>query len=107
MKNDISQSQNNQEMVSYPTTNLHEIIENIRNQLLQKSSSQISNTKSINPFNEIKPLSINKFQQELSKYNVSLDSSYIEVIISQINAQLFNRLLAKTKYFPKFNYFIK
>ncbi len=83
--------------VSRSTINLHEIIESIRNQLLQKSISQISNAKSINPFNEIKPLSINDFQQELSKYNVSLDSSYIGGVISQINAQLFIRLLNKTQ----------
>ena len=83
--------------VSRSTINLHEIIESIRNQLLQKGISQISNAKSINPFNEIKPLSINDFQQELSKYNVSLDNSYIESVISQINAQLFIRLLNKTQ----------
>ena len=83
--------------VSHSNINLHEIIESIRNQLLQKSISQISNAKSINPFNEIKPLSINDFQQELSKYNVSLDSSYIGGVISQINAQLFIRLLNKTQ----------
>ena len=41
--------------VSRSTINLHEIIESIRNQLLQKSISQISNAKSINPFNEINP----------------------------------------------------
>ncbi len=83
--------------VSHSTTNLYEIIENIRNQLLQKSISQISNAKSINPFNEIKPLSANDFQRELSKYNVSLDSSYISGVISQINARLFIRLFNKTQ----------
>ena len=64
---------------------------------MQKSISQISNAKSINPFNEIKPLSANDFQRELSKYNVSLDSSYISGVISQINAQLFIRLFNKTQ----------
>lgn len=83
--------------VSRSAINLHEIIESIRNQLLQKGISQISNAKSINPFNEIKPLLINDFQQELSKYNVSLDNSYIESVISQINAQFFIRLLNKTQ----------
>lgn len=89
MEKDISGSRS--------TINLHETIESIRNQLLQKGISQISNAKSINPFNEVKPLSINDFQQELSKYNVSLDNSYIEGVISQINAQLFIRLLNKTQ----------
>lgn len=89
MEKEISLSRSN--------INLHEIIETIRNQLLQKCISQISNTNSINPFNEIKPLSTNDFQQELSKYNMSLDNSYIEGVISQINAQLFIRLLNKTE----------
>lgn len=89
MEKEISLSRSN--------INLHEIIETIRNQLLQKCISQISNTNSINPFNEIKPLSTNDFQQELSKYNMSLDNSYIEGVISQINAQLFIRLLNKTQ----------
>lgn len=83
--------------VSNYTINIHEIIEIIRNQLLQKSIFHISNKKSINLFNEIKPLSVNDFQQELSKYNISLDSSYINSVISQINAQLFNQLLARTE----------
>lgn len=83
--------------VSNYTINIHEIIEIIRNQLLQKSILHISNKKSINLFNEIKPLSVNDFQQELSKYNISLDSSYINSVISQINAQLFNQLLARTE----------
>lgn len=95
MKKDISQKQNEQEMISHP--NLHVIIENIRKQLLQKINSHISNINSINPFNEIKLLSTNDFQQELSKYNVSVDSSYIEGVIFQMNTEIFRQLLIKTK----------
>lgn len=89
--------QNEQKSNSNSNTNLYEIIESIRKQLLQRSSSYISNINSINPFNEIKPLTLNDFQQELLKYNVSIDSSYIDGIISQINTEIFRQLLNKTK----------
>lgn len=89
--------QNEQKSTSNSNTNLYEIIESIRKQLLQRSSSYISNINSINPFNEIKPLTLNDFQQELLKYNVSIDSSYIDGIISQINTEIFRQLLNKTK----------
>lgn len=89
--------QNEQKSNSNSNTNLYEIIESIRKQLLQRSSSYISYINSINPFNEIKPLTLNDFQQELLKYNVSIDSSYIDGIISQINTEIFRQLLNKTK----------
>ena len=89
--------QNEQKSNSNSNTNLYEIIESIRKQVLQRSSSYISNINSINPFNEIKPLTLNDFQQELLKYNVSIDSSYIDGIISQINTEIFRQLLNKTK----------
>ena len=97
MERNISQIQNEQKSNSNSNTNLYEIIESIRKQLLQRSSSYISNINSINPFNEIKPLTLNDFQQELLKYNVSIDSSYIDGIISQINTEIFRQLLNKTK----------
>ena len=97
MERNISQMQNEQKSNSNSNTNLYEIIESIRKQLLQRSSSYISNINSINPFNEIKPLTLNDFQQELLKYNVSIDSSYIDGIISQINTEIFRQLLNKTK----------
>ena len=97
MQRNISQMQNEQKSNSNSNTNLYEIIESIRKQLLQRSSSYISNINSINPFNEIKPLTLNDFQQELLKYNVSIDSSYIDGIISQINTEIFRQLLNKTK----------
>lgn len=97
MERNISQMQNEQKSTSNSNTNLYEIIESIRKQLLQRSSSYISNINSINPFNEIKPLTLNDFQQELLKYNVSIDSSYIDGIISQINTEIFRQLLNKTK----------
>ena len=97
MERNISQMQNEQKSNSNSNTNLYEIIESIRKQVLQRSSSYISNINSINPFNEIKPLTLNDFQQELLKYNVSIDSSYIDGIISQINTEIFRQLLNKTK----------
>lgn len=97
MERNISQMQNEQKSNSNSNTNLYEIIESIRKQLLQRSSSYISYINSINPFNEIKPLTLNDFQQELLKYNVSIDSSYIDGIISQINTEIFRQLLNKTK----------
>lgn len=97
MEKDIIQKQNEQEIASISTTNLYEIIEDIRKHLLEKRNSYISNTKSINPFNEIKPLSINDFERELVKYNISVDRSYIEGTISQINIELQRRLVIKTK----------
>ena len=97
MERNISQMQNEQKSTSNSNTNLYEIIESIRKQLLQRSSSYISNINSINPFNEIKPLTLNDFQQELLKYNVSIDSSYIDGVISQINTEIFRQLLNKTK----------
>ena len=97
MEKDISQIQNEQKNILNSNNNLHDIIESIRKQLLQRSSSYISNIDSINPFNEIKPLTINDFQQELLKYNVSVDTSYIDSVISQINAEIFRQLLNKTK----------
>lgn len=76
--------------------NIHDAIELVRQSISSKSSSIISTIKSVNPLNEFHPISIQDFQQELSKYNFSVDSSYIEGIVSQINWELGIQLVNKT-----------
>ncbi len=83
--------------ISHSNVNLHEVIEKVRKRLYEISSSYISNINSTNPFKEIKPLKVNDFRQELTKYNVSLDDSYIEGIVSQINLELGRQLINKAK----------
>lgn len=55
-----SQAIKQEENISHSNVNLHEIIENVRKQLYEKSSSYISNINSTNPFKEIKPLTVTK-----------------------------------------------
>ena len=83
--------------ISHSNMNLYEIIEKVRKQLYETLSSYISKINSANPFNEIKPLTVNDFRQELNKYNVSVDKSYIKGVVSQINLELGRQLLNKTK----------
>ena len=42
-------------------------------------------------------MTVNDFQQELNKYNVSVDKSYIKGVVSQINLELGRQLLNKAK----------
>lgn len=86
-----------QQNTSQKTINLHDLIQDIRKNIYSKSLSAISLIKSVNPFNEFKPITIEEFQIELEKYSVSVDSSYIKGIVSELNLELGRQLINKTK----------
>lgn len=86
-----------QQNTSQKTINLHELIQDIRKNIYSKSLSAISLIKSVNPFNEFKPIKTEEFQIELEKYSVSIDSSYVEGIVSKLNLELGRKLINKAK----------
>lgn len=86
-----------QQNTSQKTINLHDLIQDIRKNIYSKSLSAISVIKSVNPFNEFKPITIEEFQIELEKYSVSVDSSYIKGIVSELNLELGRQLINKAK----------
>lgn len=86
-----------QQNTSQKTINLHDLIQDIRKNVYSKSLSSISLIKSVNPFNEFKPITIEEFQIELEKYSVSVDISYIKGIVSELNLELGRQLINKAK----------
>lgn len=86
-----------QQNTSQKPINLHDLIQDIRKNIYSKSLSAISVIKSVNPFNEFKPITIEEFQIELEKYSVSVDSSYIKGIVSELNLELGRQLINKAK----------
>ena len=86
-----------QQNTSQKPINLHDLIQDIRKNIYSKSLSAISVIKSVNPFNEFKPITIEEFQIELEKYSVSVDSSYIKGIVSELNLELRRQLINKAK----------
>lgn len=89
----------NEPLQSQRPTNInpHDTIELVRQRIFSKGISAISLIKSANPFNEFYPIALQDFQQELAKYNISVDESYINGIVSQLNLELGRQLVNKAK----------
>lgn len=83
--------------ISQKTINLHDLIQDIRENIYSRRLSVISLIKSANLFDEFKPVATEEFQIELEKYNVSVDSSYIEAIVLELNLELERQLINKAK----------
>lgn len=95
----IDNTNNNVQQQNPPqkTINLHDLIQDIRKKIYSKSISSISSLKSVNPFKDFKPIRVEDFQVELNKYNVSVDTSYINGIVSELNLELGSKLINKAK----------
>lgn len=77
--------------------NIPAIMTQIRHKILLKNKENISTIQSTNPFTKFKPITISQFQEELTKYGVDVDKSYIEDVIYQINFELERELINKAK----------
>lgn len=91
----LSQNINNlqQQNKSEKTINLHDVIQQIRKNIISKSKAVISTIQSPNPFNEFNPVTIEQFQDEINKYGIDVDRSYIEGVVYQINFELYRDLI--------------
>ena len=93
----IKSTENINNNVQQQDTSQKTLIQDIRKNIYIKGLSAISSIKSVNPFNEFKPITVEEFQIELEKYSVSVDSSYIKGIVSELNLELGRQLINKAK----------